>query len=233
MIHDKWVSRTVYASLAIQLGTTAVSLDGLNYELSEKDAILHDILILETFVQIVEAVFYIWVILALKKLKIMAPRRYLDWMITTPTMLLTTIIFMEYMRYKDTRKPFTLMEFLKDHQSNIVKIFAYNWGMLLFGYLGEAGLMCKKTSIIIGFIFFGLSFELIYANYAQHTELGKKLFVFLVGVWSLYGVAAMLGLREKNTMYNMLDIVSKNFYGLFIYAYIREVGEDRNMVRAR
>ena len=233
MIHDKWVSRTVYASLAIQLGTTAISLDGLNYELSEKDEILHDILLLEAFVQVVEAVFYIWVILALKKLKIMTPRRYLDWMITTPIMLLTTIIFMEYLRYKDTRKPFTLMEFLKDHQSNIVKIFAYNWGMLLFGYLGETGLMCKKTSIIIGFIFFGLSFELIYANYAQHTELGKKLFVFLVGVWSLYGVAAMLGLRQKNTMYNMLDIVSKNFYGLFLYSYIREVGEDRDMVMAR
>ena len=93
MIHDIWVARTVYASLGIQIVTTAISLDGLNYSLSEKDKILHDILILEAFVQAVEAVFYIWVILALKKLKIMTPRRYIDWMITTPTMLLTTIIF--------------------------------------------------------------------------------------------------------------------------------------------
>ena len=227
MIHDKWVSRTVYASLGIQFVTTAISLDGLNYSLSEKDEILHDILLLEAFVQVVEAVFYIWVILALKKLKIMTPRRYLDWMITTPTMLLTTIIFMEYLRFKETRKSFTFTEFLKDHQTNILKIFAYNWGMLLFGYLGEVGYIETKMSVLIGFVFFGLSFHLIYSEYAKHTDLGKKLFMFLIGIWSLYGVAALLKIREKNTMYNMLDVVSKNFYGLLIYAYIRGVGQRK------
>ena len=51
--------------------------------------------------------------------------------------------------------------------------------------------------------------------------------MFLIGIWSLYGVAALLKIREKNTMYNMLDVVSKNFYGLLIYAYIRGVGQRK------
>ena len=47
-----------------------------------------------------------------------------------------------------------------------------------------------------------------------------KLFKFLVVVWGLYGIAAMTDIKSKNIAYNLLDIVSKNFYGLFIYYYI-------------
>ena len=28
----------------------------------------------------------------------------------------------------------------------------------------------------------------------------------------------------KNTCYNILDIIAKNFYGLFIYYYITQIG---------
>ena len=31
----------------------------------------------------------------------MTPRRYIDWFITTPTMLISTIIFMEYRKNKE------------------------------------------------------------------------------------------------------------------------------------
>ena len=51
-----------------------------------------------------------------------------------------------------------------------------------------------------------------------------KLFAFLVIVWSLYGVSAMMPLVQKNTAYNILDIIAKNFYGLFIYYYITKIG---------
>lgn len=236
MIHDKWVSRTVYASIAMQLVTTGISLDGLNYTLDESDSILRDILLLEAFVQVVEAVFYIWVIISLKKLNIMASRRYIDWVITTPTMLLTTIIFMEYIHKKGNGDPITVMGFLRENQSNIVKIFTYNWGMLLCGFLAEIGVMDPRVGLPLGFIFFGICFHLIYEQYARHTETGKRLWTFLVGVWSLYGVAAYMGSRTKNTMYNILDIVSKNFYGLYLYHYIRSVGTPtvrNNLVGSR
>ena len=62
----------------MQLTTTLISLDGLNYELEETDQILREILVLEAFVQFIEAFFYIWVILALKDLKIMCSRMHLQ-----------------------------------------------------------------------------------------------------------------------------------------------------------
>ena len=74
------------------------------------------------------------------------------------------------------------------------------------------------------FIFFYLSFDKIYKEYAYKTELGKKLFIFLLIIWSLYGYAAIKGIIIKNIMYNGLDVIAKNFYGLFIYYYITQVG---------
>ena len=48
------------------------SLDGLNYNLNKEDSILKIILILEALLQLIEAIiFYVWVIYALKDLKIM------------------------------------------------------------------------------------------------------------------------------------------------------------------
>ena len=76
--------------------------------------------------------------------------------------------------------------------------------------------------IPIGFFFFYKSFSIIY-KYAEKTEIGKNLFKFLVVAWALYGVAAMLPIKEKNICYNTLDIFSKNFYGLYIYYKVRQL----------
>jgi len=227
MIKDKLVGKTIYFSLFVQLVTTLVSIDGLRYDLNDRDKILKDILILETVVQIVEAIFYIWVVAALKDINLMTPRRYIDWFITTPTMLLSTIIFMEYLK---NEKTFTLKEFMIDHRGTIGLIFSSNALMLIFGYLGEIGKMNKTKSVIYGFIPFIVSFYTIYENYAKHTEIGSELFIFLLVVWSLYGFAALLGTHNKNISYNLLDIVAKNFYGLFIYFYIRHINGKNGLL---
>ena len=227
MIKEKLVGKTIYFSLFVQIVTTLLSLDGLNYDLNDKDKILKDILILETIVQVVEAIFYIWVIAALKDLKLMTPRRYIDWFITTPTMLLSTIIFMEYLKNENS---FTFMEFMETHKKNITIIFVSNALMLLFGYLGETHKLNKNKSVFFGFIPFFISFYTIYDNYAKHSELGNKLFKFLISIWSLYGIAALLDIKTKNICYNLLDIVSKNFYGLFIYYYIRYINGKNGLL---
>lgn len=221
MIIDKNIANTIYISLIMQLVTTVISLDGLNYKLEERDFILREILILEAFVQFVEAFFYIWVILALKDLKIMTSRRYIDWFITTPTMLVSTIVFFEYLNNKS--RTIHLVDFLKENKQDVLKIVSYNFMMLLFGLLGELKIIDNKVAVTIGFMFFYLTFKLIYDKYANKTQEGMKLFTFLVIVWSLYGVAALMPLKAKNISYNMLDIVSKNFYGLFIYYTIRNL----------
>ena len=226
---DTLVSKTIYASLVVQIITTVFSLGGIFTKLKEKDVVLQEILVLEAVVQLIESCFYVWVIFAIHNLNKVTPRRYIDWTFSTPIMLTSTIVFMKYQEYKEKNinKSFRLLDFFKENKSNIVKIFVFNGLMLLCGFLGEAGIIDKRIGIPLGFIFFYLSFNLIYKEYAKKSKLGKKLFTFLVIVWGLYGIAAMTDLKTKNISYNMLDIVSKNFYGLFIYYIILQISKDK------
>lgn len=236
MKHDKTtVSKTVYLSLIVQFVTTAISLDGLNYNLQDKDKILRTILILEAIVQGVEAFFYIWVIKALKKINIMSSRRYVDWFITTPLMLFTTTIFMQYQKNKEEGKEeiITIPQFIEDNKEILVLIFLFNYAMLFFGLMHELKTInpkqgiSKNTALPIGFVCFFVSFFLIYDNFAKYTEYGRNLFYFLIIVWGLYGYSAYKPPIKKNTYYNCLDIVSKNFYGLFLYYYITQISERK------
>ena len=95
------VSKTIYISLIVQILTTLISAGGLFVKLKEKDFVLKEILILEGVVQLIESVFYIWVIFAIHNLENVTPRRYLDWSFSTPIMLISTIIFMKYQEYKE------------------------------------------------------------------------------------------------------------------------------------
>lgn len=222
---DKLVEKTITYSLWIQIITTLISLDGFRYDVTPENYILKEVLFIETFVQFIEGFFYSYIIRGLDDIHSMTPRRYFDWMITTPIMLFSTIIFFKYseMKEKDELEPFTTKEFYDTNKDNIHKIVVYNALMLLFGYLGETGVLPKYYSITIGFVFFFLSFKIIYENYAVNSEISMVLFKILFVIWSLYGVAAMLPVREKNICYNCLDIFSKNFYGLFIYYKITQL----------
>ena len=221
------VYKTIYLSLIVQIITTIISFNGLIIKLKEKDVVLKEILVLEGVVQLIESCFYVWVIFSIHDLNKVTPRRYIDWTFSTPIMLISTIVFMKYQEYKEKNidKKLKMIDFFKEHKYNIAKIFIYNGLMLLFGFLGETGIIDKRIGITIGFIFFYLSFNLIYKEYAKKSELGKKLFTFLVIVWGLYGVAAMSDIKTKNISYNFLDIIAKNFYGLFIYYKIAETSK--------
>ena len=159
------VYHTIYFSLVVQIVTTLISLHGFYVKLDDKDEILKDVLAIEAVVQFVETFFYVWVILALKNIENMTPRRYIDWSITTPIMLISTIIFMEFKYNRENdREKLTLKKFLSDKKYDIVKIVIFNALMLLFGYLGETGIISKYIGIPIGFVFFILSFKIIYEN---------------------------------------------------------------------
>ena len=111
----------------------------------------------------------------------MTPRRYFDWVITTPIMLFTTIVFMEYQHNLviNPNKKMNIKEFFYENKENIIKITFYNAMMLLFGILGEMNYLNKQFSVGVGFIFFYLSFKTIYDEYAKKTEYGLNLFKFL------------------------------------------------------
>ena len=220
---NKLVERTIKYSLWVQIITTIISLDGFRHPVTPENSILKEILFIETFVQVVEGFFYSYIISGLHDIKLMTPRRYFDWFITTPIMLFSTMVFFKYSELKETNKlkQFSAKSFYEENKEDVHKIVTYNALMLLFGYLGETGRLNKMISIPIGFVFFFLSFKLIYERYAVKSKLGLILFKILFVIWILYGVAAMFPDVPKNICYNTLDIFSKNFYGLFIYYKIR------------
>tara|TARA_B110000977_G_C11053289_1_gene483125 strand:- start:53 stop:742 length:690 start_codon:yes stop_codon:yes gene_type:complete len=225
-VNNDLVKKTIQFSLVIQIVTGIISMHGFFLKIPKEDKILKDILALETLVQFIELIFYIWISFAIININNMTSRRYIDWVITTPTMLLSTIMFMKYQEEKELNKKedkIKTEKFIKNNKNLIIEMFLYNLGMLVFGYLGEINILPKYISIPIGFIFFYKSFNLIYSNYGNKSIVGKNLFIFLVIIWGLYGVVAILPVTEKNISYNLLDIVAKNFYGLYIYYKISQI----------
>jgi hypothetical protein len=86
---------TTKISLAVQIATAFVGLQGLTYALPAPHSVLSHLLALETFVQFVELTFYAWFVYQFN-LSTMALTRYADWFFTTPTMLLTTVMYFRY-----------------------------------------------------------------------------------------------------------------------------------------
>jgi len=202
------------SSLIAQGITTLIGASGLFINLAEKDKILNTLLKLETLVQIVEASFYILVTKYLTRLDLnsISRLRYADWVLTTPMMLLSTVVYMIY----NTNKPKSLMEILKDNKKPLIRITVCNLGMLICGILGEYGIIDKFTATILGFAFFGCVFNTIYKEYTKKNKKNLALFWFTCIVWALYGVVYLFNSLNKNIAYNILDVIAKNFYGLFI-----------------
>ena len=155
MISSSLVKKSVLFSLFVQIITGIIQLYGLVITLPKEHQILKSILGLETIVQFIEATFYVWLVYGIYQLKDVTSNRYYDWVITTPAMLLATII---YFKYLEKNREVHFFGFLKENKENIIKIFGYNWAMLLFGYLGETKKLALSISVPIGLVFFALSF---------------------------------------------------------------------------
>jgi hypothetical protein len=202
-------------SLGIQFLIGIIDYLAINIEVNSEDEILKDLIKVEFFVQIIEFIFYIWLIYYFnKKTRNITSFRYLDWSITTPLMLITLSAFLKHNR----NEPFRLNDFVSNHQSSILKIVFLNAAMLLFGFIGEIGLLNPYVSTTLGFIPFVLNFKYIKDTFLQTSEDIYKngLFYWFAFTWSLYGVFAVMSYTIKNTGYNILDVFSKNFFGIFL-----------------
>jgi bacteriorhodopsin len=215
------VNLTTNFSILIQIIIGLITFNSIFFKLGDEDRILIDILKIETIVQLIELCFYIIILknVSEKEISRMASLRYFDWFITTPTMLLTSILYFKYEEYKEKKSKckLTLKNFIKDNQKNIIFIMICNFLMLLFGYLTEINYIDKTSGFVVGFIFFYLSFKNIYKNYAKKSKRGLLIYNILLIIWSLYGFGFLLNPKWKNMIYNILDVFSKNFFGLYLY----------------
>ena len=170
--------------------------------LNTKDLVLKDALMLENIVQFIEGTFYLWFIYFylnnVDKVDI-AKYRYYDWFFTTPTMILSTIVFFKYNNTKDSDKTFRLYDFIKSDIKNIIQLFSYNFAMLFIGYLQEIGVINIIYSTLFGFLFFGLLFYTMYIKYVVNSSSKSNYIIFYVmlSIWSIYGIAAMFSFRIK------------------------------------
>lgn len=214
------VKFTLYLSIIIQIIALIFGFFAQIKDVNDEDKLLHDIMTLENIVQIIEFTFYVSVSLFVTNLinTDIAKFRYYDWVITTPIMLITTLLYFvnnnKCLHEKREKNRINFWSIINDEKKSIIKIVLSNFGMLLVGFLQEYGLLSLFLSTITGFGFLDYSFYQLY-QYVGDLE-SKQLFWFMFIIWSFYGFAAMTKNKIKNTMYNLLDIVSKNFYGIFI-----------------
>ena len=217
------VDFTTTLSIIIQIITCIIGIHGLYIDISDKHKILQSILTIETVVQIIELTFYVFILrkMTTTSLNQMATIRYYDWVITTPIMLFTSALFFRYeqiIKDKD-KKQLTMKDFIQNNYKTLSYIFISNLLMLFIGYLGEIGIIDKMLSVFVGFIFFGFAFYLMYRDYALPSG-QLTLYYIMTIVWGLYGVAAIFEADVQNNILNMLDIIAKNFFGIFIYYII-------------
>jgi len=216
---DISIYKSALTSLIIQLIIGLLSLYGLSIKLEKNELILNQILLLETIVQFIEFSFYIWLVFNFSKIKVnVSLIRYLDWFITTPTMLFSIISFFIYQNVKP--EFLSLKNIFYDNINILTWIFGLNAFMLILGFLGEIKLIKKYLATILGF--FGLigAYYLIYTNFVGDNLMNNFLFWFNFILWSLYGIAYMFSFKNKNIFYNILDVFAKNINGLLILAYI-------------
>jgi len=212
---------TLLISVAVQLLTGFIEIGAAIYvDVPRENYIIKQLLYLELLVQAIEGLFYIWLVYNFDSVANVTPKRYIDWTITTPTMLTTLIFYLIYLRYKNDKSDTTKLDFfnlVNDNAHVLSKVLLLNWSMLFFGYLGEMKILSTISGVLLGFVPFLMYYYAIYEKYAVKSgEQGIKLFWYFFFFWSLYGVVALLPYNLKNSLYNILDLFAKNFFGLFL-----------------
>ena len=206
---------SLYFSLFIQVISIAIGFFGLTLIVNPVDQILITTVGLETIVSSIQFSFYLWYTYHFKEVVEATFYRYHDWFITTPIMLLTTMLYFDYNNNPDEKK--TLETFWDKHRKDILIVFAFNAMMLFFGYLYEINILDLFTSNIMGFAGLIGSFYIMYNSFvSKNLSSNLPLFIVMSIIWGSYGVAATLSPAWKNLSYNLIDTISKNFYGIFL-----------------
>ena len=137
--------------------------------------------------------------------------RYTDWVISTPLMLLVLCMVLGL----ENKITVTFMPF--------VLILLFNFLMLGTGYIGELGKLSVTTANAIGFLFFFLMYGTIWKVYMTGSKVTKQsqvIYWLFVALWALYGVFYQMPQLTKIFGYNILDLLSKAFVGIFFWFYL-------------
>lgn len=147
-------------------------------------------------------------------------------MLSTNIMLFTLMMYLSHLQYPSL----SITDIYTKHKVTVDNVLILNSTMLYLGYLGEIGVITSSKAVSIGFIPFLAYYKLIYDtflipidNIKSLSTISKSdrkqsfvLFWYFFSFWSMYGFSALLPYTTKNICYNILDVFSKNFFGLFL-----------------
>ena len=210
---------TFFAAFLFLSGTTLITLMG-SFSFNEKNqSYVKHALISETAVNIIASVTYYYFIkyLYAEKLNIenVTSIRYLDWAFTTPLLLVSFVLFACYTH--DPGKP------PEKGWLPLLYIILLDLGMLFLGYMGETRKWNFYFSFFISFACYSGIMYFLYISYIDPNEDGDfksgnyGLFIIFALIWGCYGLCYLLPTREKNIGYNILDLISKAGFGVFIW----------------
>lgn len=135
--------------------------------------------------------------------------RYIDWIITTPLIIVALVMFLVMHSNKDM------------NYSKMVCLVLLGVCMLAFRYMGELNMMKRLTADLFGYVPFLGIFWILYSSFMGCTE--NKANVLLLTVyfllWAAYGIIYMLDKNIVNTSYNVLDCVTKAFVAIGLSGY--------------
>ena len=175
---------------------------------------------LETAVSVVAGYFYMqFAAMAQKpgfRPSTVMPYRYLDWCITTPMLLLAMMLYLSSSRGSSSVR-----------WQTFVLALVLDYAMLGAGYVGESGRADRGASGMVSFAFFASLVAVVWS--AFRTEIlgsasKKVVFGAFAAIWSAYGVVYYVQDERKRALaYNVLDVVSKAFMGIYLWSTIGHV----------
>jgi len=209
---------TLVISIIVQIVTGIIEIGVFFVKVPTIYSLIKQLLIIELVVQLLEGTFYLWLVYNFTKVLNVTPKRYIDWFITTPTMLITLMTYLIYLNKNVEKNTNELDVFtiFKENSNIFIPVVLLNWLMLLFGYLGEMKIIPVLLGVFLGFIPFLMYYYMIYVNYVTKNTNGYLLFWYFFFFWSLYGFVAFMPYYVKNAFYNILDLFAKNFFGIFL-----------------
>jgi bacteriorhodopsin len=181
--------------------------------------IIRHILNLETCISIIAGYFYSIFITKIDKSTesfdwdMITQTRYVDWSITTPLMLLSLCLVLG-----DNSK-------IPLHFGIYVLILLMNFSMLYIGYLGEVNHWNRMITSFFGFMPFIAMYSIIFIKFVlpKYKLDNYILFGTNVFLWGMYGIVYLIDQEYKNICYNILDLMTKCFIGIGLWAYYSKI----------
>lgn len=147
--------------------------------------------------------------------------RYIDWLLTVP------LLIVEF---------YLILRAVTDVAASLFyKLFLGSLVMLVFGYMGEAGIMAAMPAFIIGCLAWFYMIHTLWAgegaqaknasgNAAVQTAYNTMMWIIIVG-WAVYPVGYFMGYLAGgvdegalNLIYNLADFINKILFGIVIWS---------------